>query len=114
MLDVGSGRGGGIDYISKHRNPQYCLGIDFSEKQVQYAESAFKTNKNIDFKVADAHSFYDDLIKKDNIQLFDVVICVESSHLFQFMDKFMQQVAKSLKKGGYFCIASFVPVNQIS
>ncbi len=34
ILEVGSGRGGGLNYISNYLNPKICYGIDFSENQV--------------------------------------------------------------------------------
>ena len=34
ILEVGSGRGGGLNYISNYLNPSICYGIDFSENQV--------------------------------------------------------------------------------
>jgi len=31
MLEVGSGRGGGLNYISKNLGPYQCYGVDISE-----------------------------------------------------------------------------------
>ena len=31
VLEVGSGRGGGLNYISRYLNPSSCIGVDYSE-----------------------------------------------------------------------------------
>ena len=35
VLEVGSGRGGGLNYISKNLNPAKCIGVDISQNQVK-------------------------------------------------------------------------------
>lgn len=35
VLEVGSGRGGGLNYISNYLGPKKCIGVDFSENQVK-------------------------------------------------------------------------------
>ncbi len=34
VLEVGSGRGGGLNYVSTYLGAKQCLGVDFSENQV--------------------------------------------------------------------------------
>lgn len=34
ILEVGSGRGGGLNYLSTYLGPKECIGVDFSENQV--------------------------------------------------------------------------------
>lgn len=31
ILEIGSGRGGGLNYISNYLSPKFCIGIDYSE-----------------------------------------------------------------------------------
>ncbi len=31
IVEVGCGRGGGLNYISTYLNPEKCIGVDFSE-----------------------------------------------------------------------------------
>ena len=34
VLEVGSGRGGGLNYVSTYLGAKQCIGVDFSENQV--------------------------------------------------------------------------------
>ena len=35
VLEIGSGRGGGMNYISKNLDPAKCIGVDISQNQVK-------------------------------------------------------------------------------
>ena len=98
VLDVGSGRGGGADYIKRYLKPKKMVGVDFSENAVKFCNQNYVFN-GLSFEIGNAES----LPFADNS--FDVVINVESSHCYGSMDAFLGQVKRVLREGGYFLFA---------
>jgi ubiquinone/menaquinone biosynthesis C-methylase UbiE len=100
VLEVGSGRGGGADYIKRSLKPRKMVGVDFSENAVAFCNQNYVVN-GLSFQIGNAES----LPFADNS--FDVVINVESSHCYGSMDAFLGQVRRVLREGGYFLFADF-------
>ena len=100
VLEVGSGRGGGSNFIARYYDPAQVTGVDFSIKAVQFCDKNYKT-QNLEFKEGDAEN----LPFKD--ASFDVVLNVESSHCYANVPQFFQEVKRVLKPGGYFTFADF-------
>lgn len=100
VLEVGSGRGGGADYIKRYLKPNRLVGVDLSESAVLFCNTIYDNN-GLSFKVGNAESlpFPDDS--------FDIVINVESSHCYGSMEAFLGEVKRVLRKGGYFLFADF-------
>ncbi|MGR3319306.1 MAG: class I SAM-dependent methyltransferase [Candidatus Anammoxibacter sp.] len=98
VLEVGSGRGGGADYINRYLKPKKMVGVDFAENAVKFCNRNYVVN-GLSFEVGNAEAlhFADDS--------FDVVINVESSHCYGSMDAFICEVERVLRKGGYFLFA---------
>lgn len=36
LVEVGSGRGGGLEYLTKTKSPSKSIGVDFSQIQVDF------------------------------------------------------------------------------
>jgi len=100
VLEVGSGRGGGADYIKRYLKPEIMMGVDFSENAVKFCNEKYDL-EGLFFESGNAES----LPFPDNS--FDVVINVESSHCYSSMDAFLSQVKRVLRDGGYFLMADF-------
>jgi len=100
VLEVGSGRGGGADYIKRYLEPEKMVGMDFSEEAVRLSNENYDLD-GLSFKTGNAES----LPFRDSS--FDVVINVESSHCYSSMDAFLAQVQRVLRQGGYFLYADF-------
>jgi len=98
VLEVGSGRGGGADYIKRYLKPKKMVGVDFSKNAVKLSNQNYVSN-GLSFEIGNAES----LPFADNS--FDIVINVESSHCYGSMDTFLNQVKRVLRKGGYFLFA---------
>ena len=98
VLEVGSGRGGGADYIKRYMQPEKMVGVDFSKNAIEFCKQNYVVD-GLSFVVGNAESlpFTDDS--------FDVVINVESSNCYASMDTFIGQVKRVLHKGGYFLFA---------
>ena len=100
VLEVGSGRGGGADYIERYFQPLKMFGVDYSNNAIDFCNKVFKDSK-VDFKFGDAEKlpFQNETI--------DVVINVESSHCYANITAFFTEVNRVLKPGGYFSFADF-------
>lgn len=98
VLEVGSGRGGGSDYITRYLGPQTVVGVDYSEKAVAFCNANYVLD-GLSFVTGDAEL----LPFEDNS--FDVVVNVESSHCYRSMDAFLMQVKRVLRQDGYFLYA---------
>lgn len=95
MLEVGSGRGGGSSAIKKYLGPQHMTGLDIASNAVNFA------NKNLgrdglNYVQGNAESL------PFAAAQFDVVINVESCHAYGSVPKFLEEVKRVLKPGGYF------------
>mmetsp|Transcript_36729 Transcript_36729/g.32954 ORF Transcript_36729/g.32954 Transcript_36729/m.32954 type:complete len:103 (+) Transcript_36729:375-683(+) len=44
LVEVSSGRGGGLDYITRYLNPKKAYGVDISQVQVDYCRDIYKNN----------------------------------------------------------------------
>jgi ubiquinone/menaquinone biosynthesis C-methylase UbiE len=100
VLEVGSGRGGGAKHIAGTLNPAFYTGMDLAQSAVDLAN---KTNvlPNVKFIQGSAES----IPLKDNS--VDVVVNVESCHAYGSVDKFLSEVRRVLKQGGYLLLVDF-------
>ncbi|MGB0561668.1 MAG: class I SAM-dependent methyltransferase [Spirulinaceae cyanobacterium] len=106
VLEVGSGRGGGTDYIKRYFKPKTMIGVDFSENAVNFCQENY-TVDGLSFKVGNAEflPFPDDY--------FDTVVNVESSHCYGSIRTFFAEVKRVLCEGGYFLFTDFRSQEQL-
>lgn len=100
ILEVGCGRGGGSSYIMRYLKPKSMIGLDFSEKAVEFCNKHYSI-KGLSFKAGDAEAIPFESNK------FDIVINVESSHCYPDMPIFLKEINRVLKKKGHFLLADF-------
>lgn len=94
ILEIGCGRGGGIQTLSEFFNFKKIYACDLNKKNIEYC---IKNNKNkINFQVSNAEN----LNYKNN--MFDIVVNVESSHCYQNPELFFSEVKRVLKTNGIF------------
>lgn len=95
VLEVGSGRGGGLACIKKYLSPLSATGIDIARNAVNFATKQHG-EKGIIFLQGNA----------ENLPYlrpaFDVVINVESCHAYGSVPKFLDEVKRVLFPGGHF------------
>jgi ubiquinone/menaquinone biosynthesis C-methylase UbiE len=100
VLEVGSGRGGGARHIAASMKPAFYTGMDLAQSAVDLAN---KLNHLPNLKFiqgsAEAIPFDDNSV--------DVVINVESCHAYGSVDKFLSEVKRVLKPGGYLLLVDF-------
>lgn len=102
ILEVGSGRGGGINYIVKYLKPSSAYGLDLNTKAIEFCRNHYD-NHILNFKQGNAQ----DLDFPD--ESFDVVLNVESSHRYPNVDEFIEEVYRVLRPGGYFLYSDYRP-----
>ena len=101
VLEVGSGRGGGSSFIARYHKPQSMLGIDYSDNAVDFSSKAHNT-PGLSFRQGDAEAL------PCEAGSFDAILNVESSHCYGSMDRFLNEVFRVLKPGGYFLWADML------
>lgn len=100
IVEVGSGRGGGLAYITKRFKPATALGIDLDSKAAKFGNKQYNF-KGLSFKQGDAQNL--DLADES----VDIIFNVESSHRYSKMELFLDSVYSALKPGGHFLYADF-------
>ncbi len=105
LVEVGSGRGGGLAYIAKTRSPASAIGIDLEKSAVAFSNK-HHARPNLRFIAGNASH----LPLKDNS--CDVLINVESSHRYLSPESFIREVNRVLRPGGYFLFTDFRRVNE--
>ena len=102
LLEVGCGRGGGIRFLHETLQPKSATGLDFSQNAINYSKGlSGKQKQNLHYHQGDAHALPFDAGS------FDVIINVESSHIYADQAKFFKEVKRVLKPGGRFIIGDY-------
>lgn len=100
VVEVGSGRGGGLAYISRKFHPASATGIDIEKSAVSFSKN-FHRHPKLSFITGNARK----LPLKDNS--CDVLLNVESSHRYNSMESFLTEVQRVLRPEGYFLFSDF-------
>ncbi len=95
VLEIGSGRGGGCNYIKRYFNPRKITGLDIANNAVNFSKQTHN-QKGLYYKQGNAEA-----LPFEN-DYFDVVINVESCHAYGSVPKFLSEVKRVLCDGGYF------------
>jgi ubiquinone/menaquinone biosynthesis C-methylase UbiE len=106
VLEIGSGRGGGADYISRYLQPRSMVGVDLSKKAVDFCNKNYKPHI-LSFVNGDAE------ILPFSQGAFDIVMNIESSHCYNSMENFLNEVRRVLKPRGYFLFADLRDDDEI-
>ncbi len=107
LLEIGSGRGGGAEYIAATMKPASYTGIDIAQSAVDLANK-FHHLPNLRFIKASAEAIP---LADDSI---DVVLNVESCHAYGSIIKFLKEVKRVLKPGGYLMLVDFRSENKMN
>lgn len=100
VLEVGCGHGGGASYLMRTFHPASYTGLDLNSAGIDFCRRRHDV-AGLEFVQGDA----EDLPFPD--QSFDVVINIESSHLYGQFPRFLTEVARVLVPGGHFLYADF-------
>jgi SAM-dependent methyltransferase len=94
VLEVSCGRGGGASFVSRTYQPNRLVGVDMSSENVRLARD--RVGRGLEFRVGNAErlDFAD--------ASFDVVLNIESSHLYDDRTRFFAEAFRVLRPGGHF------------
>ena len=100
ILEVGSGRGGGSNYIAGKLTTGQITGMDLAEASVSFCQKNYQ-KENLQYVAGNSEKMpFGD-------SSFDIVINVESSHAYGSVDNFLGEVNRVLCSSGYFLLADF-------
>jgi SAM-dependent methyltransferase len=100
IVDIGCGRGGNTAVVAEKFKGQ-VIGIDMSSEAIAFCRKTHTSNP-IDFRVGNA---LDIPLADDSC---DAIINVESSHSYGNLPKFLSEVARICRPGGWFLHTDFL------
>lgn len=100
IIEIGCGRGGGLEYIIRCFSPASARGIDLDKWAIAFCNRHYVV-KELSFLQGDAQD-----LPLDNDSC-DIVINVESSHRYPDMNLFLKEVHRILRPEGYLLFADF-------
>lgn len=103
VLEVGCGRGGGAEYLSRCFRPANLFGIDISQQAVDFCQEKYSDDKHLSFMYGDAVAL-EQLFSPES---FDVVVNVESSHRYTDFSAFAKGIYTILSPGGHLLLTDF-------
>jgi ubiquinone/menaquinone biosynthesis C-methylase UbiE len=101
IVEVGCGRGGGLDYVTRRFKPSTALGVDLDATAAEFGNKHYKA-PGLRFEQGNAQ----ELTTIESASK-DVVLNVESSHRYPEFHKFLSEVDRILKPGGHFLMTDF-------
>lgn len=110
IVDVSSGRGGGLNYLVNELKPKAAYGIDVCPHNVEMSQQ-FHKHKHVEFVNADAESIHASMKKAE--KAVDVVVNVESSHCYFDLASFFDGVSWMLKDDGVFVFSDMRHVSEM-
>ncbi len=98
VLEISCGHGGGASYLMRTLHPASCTGLDFNPDGIAFCQRKHDL-PGLDFVHGDAENLpFPD-------ESFDAVVNVEASHNYLHFSRFLAEVARVLRPGGYFLYA---------
>jgi SAM-dependent methyltransferase len=101
VVEIGSGRGGGANYISRYYKPQSYTGVDISPGVIEFCNSTYKV-PGLSFKEGRAEKI------PVEAETHDAVVNIESSRCYSNVMKFFSEVHRILNPGGHFLFADMI------
>jgi ubiquinone/menaquinone biosynthesis C-methylase UbiE len=100
VLEVSCGHGGGASYLMRTLHPASYTGLDFNAEGIAFCQKRHQL-PGLDFVHGDAENLpFPD-------ESFDAVLNVEASHAYPQFPRFLAEVARVLRPGGYFLYVDF-------
>lgn len=106
VLEVGSGRGGGARYVAGAFHPATYTGMDIAQSAVDLSNK-IHVLPNLRFIQGSAEAIP---LADSSV---DVVLNVESCHAYGSVEKFLREVKRVLRPGGYLLLVDFRDVKNM-
>lgn len=100
VLEVGSGRGGGANYIATRLQPARYVALDLAQNAIDLSKKMYQA-PNLEFVQGSAEAL------PFSNESFDVVVNVESSHAYGNVPNFLSEVKRVLRPGGFLLVVDF-------
>lgn len=105
VLEIGCGHGGGASYVMRSLNPASYTAVDINREGIRFCVETHEI-PGLRFMHGDAQ----DVPLADGS--FDIVLNVESSHVYPDFPKFLSEVNRLLRPGGHFLYADLRPTSS--
>lgn len=106
ILEIGSGRGGGLNFIRDQLRPKSATGVDFSLQAVTFANEHFCTQRQPNLKFVQGNACALEAVC--GAAQYDVAISIESGNCYSDVQRFVDGVARALNKNGILLYADYV------
>jgi len=106
VVEVGSGRGGGADYISRYYKPKEYTAVDISKPVIDFCNTTYKV-PGLKFVEGRAEKIP---IEAETV---DAVVNVESSRCYSNLDTFFREVHRILSPDGHFLFADVIDAGRL-
>jgi ubiquinone/menaquinone biosynthesis C-methylase UbiE len=100
ILEVSCGHGGGASYLTRTFQPKNYTALDLNPTGINFCRQRHSMER-LNFVQGDAGNL------PFGANTFDAVINVEASHCYPDFQRFLAEVARVLRPGGYFLYADF-------
>jgi SAM-dependent methyltransferase len=101
VLEVGSGRGAGCDFLHRYLDPASVIGLDLSPRSVALA-TRLLARPGLTFRQGDAEAL------PFAPASFDAVVNIESAHLYPRPEVFFGEAHRVLRPGGHLLFVDLV------
>jgi len=100
VLEVSCGHGGGAAYLARTLQPQSYTALDLNPAGIRFCRKRHQV-EGLNFVEGDAENL------PFEANTFDAVVNVEASHCYEGFRRFLTEVARVLRPGGYLLYADF-------
>jgi ubiquinone/menaquinone biosynthesis C-methylase UbiE len=106
VLEVGSGRGGGADYIARYYKPNEYTGVDISSGVIKFCNRTYKV-PGLSFKEGRAEKIPAETAS------YDALVNVESARCYSDIRTFFKEVHRVLIADGFFLFADMIEKDEV-
>lgn len=106
IIEIGSGRGGGANYITRYYKPLKYIGVDISTGVIKFCNQFYK-EPGLSFIEGRAEK-----IPCDS-ESYDAVVNVESARCYSNIVTFFKEVHRVLNRNGHFLFADMIEPEKV-